>query len=379
MLQNRNASFDSLRGLMALMVVVTHTELIRFYLGLSKSYFNPVILQLGRIGVTGFFVLSGFLITIHLLKLKDAHSFSLPRKFGIFFLKRALRIMPLYYFLIIISIYVLPHLDFLSFSINPGIFKSQGITDARQVFDEVKWYYFFMLPQIPLCNRVVLPFAEPSWSIGVEEMFYIIIPFFVFYTKFKKKGLIMAALAFVILKLYQFYFMNSNPDFLYNFLGFSRFECLLIGCIAGKMYYDKDKLLSFIKKKHFYLALTLLLLFCCFTKMNMLLYVHFALVFAIMIVYIAKKQDTFLNNKILASLGKISYSVYMTHEIAIVYIMNNESLYAVVSGNAFFLYLVVLFFVIAFAGIIYTIVEKPFLIIKEKMDSKHIRHLKLYL
>lgn len=75
-------ALDGLRGIAALMVFIFH-----FYQGAYKY------ITIGQTGVTLFFVLSGFLITSILLYSKGEKNFLRN-----FFLKRLLRISPLYYF-----------------------------------------------------------------------------------------------------------------------------------------------------------------------------------------------------------------------------------------------------------------------------------------
>lgn len=99
-----------LRAIAALAVVFHHIELFkhREHLpSLFDSFFSGFIDQLGKNGVYLFFVLSGFLITYLLIAERKQHEKIDIKKF---YLRRILRIWPLYYLVVIIAFFVLPQL-----------------------------------------------------------------------------------------------------------------------------------------------------------------------------------------------------------------------------------------------------------------------------
>jgi peptidoglycan/LPS O-acetylase OafA/YrhL len=73
----KNLNLEALRGIFALMVLISHVALIRLYFGYSDDYLNPILFHLGRIAVTGFFVLSGYLITYNILKRKESNEWNI--------------------------------------------------------------------------------------------------------------------------------------------------------------------------------------------------------------------------------------------------------------------------------------------------------------
>ena len=118
------------------------------------------------LGVILFLVLSGFLISYLLFKEQDT-----TRDIGIkkFYLRRILRIWPLYFFVIGFALFVLPYVTFL---IYPG---------AVKLSMETKFYkalplYLLFLPNYVLVSIATIPFCSQTWSIGVEEQFYLIWP-----------------------------------------------------------------------------------------------------------------------------------------------------------------------------------------------------------
>jgi peptidoglycan/LPS O-acetylase OafA/YrhL len=105
--------FPGLHGLRffaAMMVVFSHVELMKDYHGYPNLYAsNLAVYESGRMGVTLFFVLSGFLISYLLLtEKKITGSISVKKFYG----RRILRIWPLYYLLVILTFIVLPRIGF---------------------------------------------------------------------------------------------------------------------------------------------------------------------------------------------------------------------------------------------------------------------------
>src|SRR5690606_7246013 len=112
-----------------------------------------------------FFVLSGFLITY--LLLAENHQFG-TINIRHFYVRRILRIWPLYYLIVIVSLFILPQSDF---------FYVPGDSEAVQTHFWPKAILFLaFLPNIPYALYDHVPFANQSWSIGVEEQYYLIWP-----------------------------------------------------------------------------------------------------------------------------------------------------------------------------------------------------------
>lgn len=149
---------NALRFFAAFFVLIHHGEVIRGKNGLEDfgwlGFFNN-----GGNGVTFFFVLSGFLITYLLLKEVVKTGRVYIKKF---YLKRILRIWPLYFLLVFIGTIGLP------FAFNILQIEYQMPYTIGQT-----WYYFlFFLPGL-VTYFYGHHFLEPLWSIGVEEVFYL--------------------------------------------------------------------------------------------------------------------------------------------------------------------------------------------------------------
>src|SRR5689334_17749998 len=99
---------NGLRAIAALGVVISHITLALSYFNLDPTIFgtdkdgHPIGLLLAGFGVSIFFALSGFLITYLLLREKEVAPISVRK----FYVRRALRIWPLYYLYLAITLLV---------------------------------------------------------------------------------------------------------------------------------------------------------------------------------------------------------------------------------------------------------------------------------
>ena len=143
---SRFSSLDGLRFICIFAVLWHHAPTVPF------GPDTTLILQRGFLGVDFFFVLSGFLITTLLLREEERKGrFSLAD----FYWRRILRIVPVYFFVVsaVAAYYVL--------------FKGQ----AR--YAELVPYYYLFLSNF-LTNDI--PTLAPTWSLAVEEQYYLIWP-----------------------------------------------------------------------------------------------------------------------------------------------------------------------------------------------------------
>ena len=99
---------NALRFFAAFLVIVTHIELLKGQLGFSNSWKFLEQFNLGGLGVYFFFVLSGFLITYLLIHEKEKTG---TIKIKAFYIRRLLRIWPLYYFITLLAFFILPNFE----------------------------------------------------------------------------------------------------------------------------------------------------------------------------------------------------------------------------------------------------------------------------
>lgn len=302
------------------MVVFSHVELLKDYHGYPNLYAsNLAVYESGRIGVTLFFVLSGFLISYLLLTEKKVSGTISIKKF---YIRRILRIWPLYYLLVFLAFIVLPSIGFFNIP--------KYSTALPQYAPYTLTLYLLLLPQVALSVFEPIPYAEPLWSIGVEEQFYLLWPVLLkYFKKFLQLTIIIAA-GVILCRQLVFLLAETNRaspslkywNYLLSYLYFTRIECMAIGGIgAWLVFRQKQEVLRIIYHRGFQVlvyALTGYLILTQHAK-PVFNYAPYAICFCVIIVNISanKKSLLKLENRLFVFLGNISFSVYMFHEIVI--------------------------------------------------------------
>jgi peptidoglycan/LPS O-acetylase OafA/YrhL len=150
----RIAALDGVRGFAILFVLVMHSLFVAPLYGLDPMA-DPYarVAFLGWSGVDVFFVLSGFLITGILVRTKGS-----PRYFRNFYMRRSLRIFPLYYLVIALLLFVLPR--------PPA---TAGDQVAHLLYYQNLRYAF-------VHGEIIDPARHITWSLAIEEQFYLLWP-----------------------------------------------------------------------------------------------------------------------------------------------------------------------------------------------------------
>jgi len=155
---------DSLRGLAAVAVLVSHA--------VPHSNFATQHLHLGHSAVRLFFVLSGFLITGILLRARD-DSTSLTHTLKAFYARRALRIFPLYYFVLLAML----------------------VLGSTVVWESAGYHFLYLSNVLTAINGEHSPAPVAHlWSLAVEEQFYLLWPSVILFlpTRYLKSAIIVA-------------------------------------------------------------------------------------------------------------------------------------------------------------------------------------------
>lgn len=226
--------FDGLRGIAAIAVVLTH---LRSFKILGDSGLVPIIN--GEAGVQLFFVLSGFLITMLLIKENDGFDrVSLKN----FYMRRAFRIFPVFYFsmafVTLITIFIYP------------------VANGKSLFFAYSYLYNF----IPRVWKS--PQLGHTWSLAVEEHFYLVWPFiFCLFYQNKRKFLQIITFCFIILSFFLNIWLinveNLNNTFNIERWSFISGSNILIGCLNALLICGKEKnklAIKFFESKRFLLV-----------------------------------------------------------------------------------------------------------------------------
>ena len=291
---------DGIRGMAAIMVVLFHIK----QAGVGHDIFARTLSKAGNFGQTGvtlFFVLSGFLITRILLVSKQKESY-----FKKFFIRRSLRIFPLYYLALAIYVILIPYL-----------------TNGNAAPFSRTWSFWVYLQNIGFTFKWPITGPNHFWSLAVEEHFYLVWPFVVYFLseKWLLRTIGLIVISSIIIRIVMlhfgygsgFYFTPTNMD------------CLSIGGLLALN--ERHKWIN-AKQTLYLMGGTLVLLTMCWAmfkgKGNDYIQVFKAPVISIFymcIINILITSVSYLNKffqaPVLTYTGKVSYGLYIFHPICI--------------------------------------------------------------
>ena len=385
---------DSLRFFAALAVFFTHVELIKKFTGFGTHWIDPeeritkftvfqsvmskeidplspLIAYSSALGVVFFFVLSGFLITFLLLKEKEQNNSIAIKKF---YLRRALRIWPLYYLIFILGFFILPYLDFFAV---PG----QDIFFQQNFWGNLLLYAFFMPNLAFSIYTTAVPNIGQSWSIGVEEQFYLLWPLLIRKSKNVLKSIlwitsIIIALKGLILLSAPFVKLDALVV-LKKFLAMSKLECMALGGLgAYVLFSNKEKILRIVYRPISQITSVVILPILFYftpTAFEDILHLLFSISFLVIILNVASNEKSLLRfeNSTLQYLGRISYGFYMFHVMCIVFTIHFLDKYIGLDNDIstlqhMLLYGISFLLTVAVSSLSYHIFEKAFIRLKDK-------------
>ncbi len=295
-------SLDTYRFIAFFIVFIAHTTLF-LNIGLNK-------LHTGDLGVSMFFVLSGFLITTILWsEFKKTGQVDLKN----FYRKRMRRILPLYFIIVFIGIILIP----LIFTKEVFQYPFTNL-NHNSIWQYLTFTFNFFNENHFVRNTLI---TSMLWSICVEEQFYLVWPFVL---KFLKRidylayflgGLFLVSLAF------RFYFYNVSATIEYNTI--SVMNDLIIGCALSFFYfYKKEVIERFITVPGGVISVVAFLGLAYFRSAYLIgnqIWVTiepvlFALIFAYFLMSFIKFKDwKILNIPQVLYMGKVSYGLYIYH------------------------------------------------------------------
>ncbi len=375
-------NLDELRCIAASLVLMYHIDagLVRNHY--KEEYYSIFPFNFGSLGVVLFFVLSGFLITWLLLHEKQTTGISVKR----FYLKRILRIWPLYYLIIILCFLFLNDWAFLEW---------KTIAPIQTIIIDKGLLIFLLViicPNVALLFASSLGYANPTWSIGVEEQFYLIWPHImktrrpmiyissiIIIMIFLRNGLLihtanwlvqaswLAKSSIVYKSLFTF-----NRFFVFSFA--FKIDAMAIGALGAITAVYYKKILALIFSKTFQWAFYCLFAIAIFTMPDILPYQGFSIFFILLILNLALNEKSLLSirNRRIAWLGQISYGIYLFHSITIVPSVKLVLYIADGKVNLFteiMMCAVSLSITVGIATLSYKYFETPFLKMKERLAA----------
>lgn len=231
-MQQEKIHFENLNGLRfigALMVFLFHACTINREVWGSFFDSTPLLVirkltSIGHYGVNLFFVLSGFLITYLLLKELKAKG---RIQIGFFLVRRILRLWPLYFVIVLFGFFVFPHLPF-------------G-TQTVHAF----WRYALFLSnfdEIIHGSHDSINFLTATWSVSIEEQFYIGWALIIGLLKWKSIRSFQWFFLLVILSSVVFRFLNTDNVSMLYYHSLSVISDMAIGGLLATWFFEKTSI-----------------------------------------------------------------------------------------------------------------------------------------
>lgn len=313
-------NLDSIRFIAAAMVYLQHGISTSYqYLPIKGTFWEKLlnIISNGGTGVSIFFVLSGFLITYLLI---SEHNLNSKISIKNFYLRRVLRIWPLYFFIVVFTFLIYPLLK--------SVIGMNHQVGSNFLYHLSFLSNFDVINIERFCKGNDAMSQNITWSVSIEEQFYLFWP--LLFT-FLPKRLWIYSIVFVIAGSLIFRIINYND---YAVLYFHTFSVLLDLGIGGFMAYlikENKKVRSFFENTS---TVTHLLFFCIsflliyfqqilfsFNYGSAVGRVFISLSFSFIISAQAiTKSDSKLNLRNFSfanNWGKYTYGIYLIHPISI--------------------------------------------------------------
>jgi peptidoglycan/LPS O-acetylase OafA/YrhL len=351
---------DGLRAIAVIAVILYHSQIAI----LGHQPFKG-----GFIGVDIFFVISGYLITSIILKeLLTTGSFS----FKIFYERRIRRILPALLLVMMVSLpfawmYLLPS-SFVDFS--KSILYSLGFSSNI--------YFYYSGQQYGAESGLLKPFLH-TWSLSVEEQFYILFPIVLIITfKYFKKYLIYILILGFLISLGLANWGSKNYPSLNFYILPTRAWELLAGSILAyfeitKGYRSKNKTLNSILPIVGIFLIVSSILFFNDVIIHPSFYTLSPIIGVCLIIWFSDKDlliTRILSTKLFLGIGLISYSLYLWHyPIFAFYRINSDyihNIFSFLDNNfldlkaKFFISKILIIFFLFILSIISFFIEKKF-------------------
>lgn len=286
---------DSLRALAVILVIIGHWGPFEFKSSAVLTVLITKVLPAATFGVDVFFVLSGYLITNILLNARK--NIATGGKLHIiktFYIRRTLRIFPIYFLVVFTLLFI-------------------GSAEVRQ---NIGYFLTYTSDFLIFKQRYFGPLGH-TWSLSVEEQFYLVWPWFIIFTPSKYLPRLITCFIFAgcvcstIFSIQYGYFSFILP-----------FCCIQAFSIGALLACGQQGLVSQKSTDKIFLwllgpALILLAFFQFGVPMSFIRLINSIIAYNIISYTIKQKYNRFtgavLNNRVLNYVGKISYGIYLYH------------------------------------------------------------------
>lgn len=350
------AYINALRGLAIIIVVFSHVQ--NFGIGLYKMhpYIIP-LLDTGLIGVQLFFILSAFTLfrSYHIRSQYETG----PIKN--FFIRRFFRIAPLFYIAIVYYVW-------------------QYNTNPQQTFPVTPLHIISSVAFLNSFSAYWVTSVVPGgWTIGIEMIFYMMLPVLFIYIKNSRQAFNFLVIAILfrlaIIFLLQIHPLINDVRIWHIFLYFSFPNQLFVFAFGILMYYIITDDYKMILSPKYMIILCILLILETTYRNELFLSKFFLFNTALFLfsVAISKFQSKILVNNFFIYIGKISYSVYLVHNAVFYWLKRFQFIdYISVTNsetallNFMIRFIVVMFFSVLIGTVTYNLIEQPFIKLAER-------------
>lgn len=387
--RHRKYEIKSLNGLRALSLIgifLHHIQQFAAHIEIDRNMFLDRVFLNFTACVDLFFILSGFLIygILHREFLKSGKI-----NFGQFYWKRSLRIFPAYYFflffLLAFGLLQIHNLESIVI-LNPE--KQINLDNAIALTGRLKWDFLYLSNYIPST-------ASNTWTLSVEEQFYLLLPLtlFVLIFRLKERARWIALLVLYFIPLISRIIVISwdlpNGNFFKEYI-YHAFHTRVDSLLVGILIYEFSNALKTrnieIKKNHYALILAsgCLMLFLCLVDnwmedipflINGFKYNLINIGFGLLMISALDGGPT-LYRKLLAWRGfvpiaRLSYGMYLWHMLVGAGALGDAM---IDPGKVNWTYLlqnslIAFFLSVLIAFISYAFVEAPFIMLKNKLSK----------
>ena len=288
---NKILPLQSLRGILCMIVVLVHYTPYKDFT-LHNHY-------LAGISVIGFFLLSGYVLTLNYISKLDS-----LKSFFFFIKKRFLRLYPLHFFFLSIFLFLelikYYSISFFDLSLNSQAFKENN--------SETFLYNLFLLNSL----AKYLSYNIPSWAVSAEFISSVIFGLLVLI--FRSKLIIFSVIFFLCS---WFIFLTQNISFI-SYLGPTAIlSCLSCYFLGSLIFFTNNCKNIIILCNNFFLQFvnfTILIILICY-KTNTSIIIFNISILMLFLINIDQKSFFYnlLTNQYLVFLGTISYSIYLSH------------------------------------------------------------------
>ncbi len=347
--QNYFPELDALRTFAVALTLITHFFPFAGWVEIPYTWY----------GVDVFFSISGFLITLGLLRDKSS---KLPNITLIkhFFVKRALRLFPPYYLLLL--------LFFLGKQSGHILIWKDEYTAYFFTYTANIYYYLHGMANSPVFVHL--------WSLSVEEQFYLIWPWLILL--FKRKKVLIVICLFVLVGIFSHLFVNLGDP---RLLTFGDFHTLGGGAFIAYLFHFHKQSAFFkflIQRRHLLVVVSFVTLFFALTygssigfTLQILRQIALMCTTSSLVLISIQGWGNPINkltrNNTVRYLGQISYGIYLYH-LPVVYVCATVlNIYSIKTLNSILMIFIWVSLTLIVSALSYHFFERPILKFKNQL------------